>query len=255
MVGKPWDAFGAEIARWSDAGKPVEFWWRDDDACRRNSALSRLCTLSAESGVPLALAAVPEQVEPGALDDLPVTVTVIQHGTNHSNRAPEGEKKTEFSALEPTVAAMARLTRSFEKLGKRAPGKVLPVLAPPWNRVLPSLLPHLVTAGYVGVSTYGVRNVTNLPSGLTQVNTHVDIIDWKTSRAFCGADVALGQAVRHLAARREGRADRDEPTGWLTHHLDHDDACWSFLESLFEFTRGFPGISWRAPATLFPPNS
>jgi len=57
--------------------------------------------------------------------------------------------------------------------------------------------------------------------------------------------------VRHLAACRCGEADRDEPTGWLTHHLQHDAAGWDFLTTLLERTRADPCVRWVSARTLF----
>jgi hypothetical protein len=85
------------------------------------------------------------------------------------------------------------------------------------------------------------------------VNTHVDLIDWRGQGGFAGEAAVLGLAVRHLAARREGRADALEPTGWLTHHARHDAAAWQFLEQLFEFTGRMGGVRWRSAADLFGP--
>ena len=128
---------------------------------------------------------------------------------------------------------------------------MVPVLAPPWNRVHPALAASLGAAGYWGLSTYGARKPVPGEWGLVQVNTHVDIIDWKGTRGFVGEAPALGQAVRHLAARRVGAADASEPTGWLTHHAVHDEGDWSFLEKLFEVTRAIPGVRWHAVRELF----
>ena len=251
MVSADWRAFADELLRWQDSGRVVEFWWRDDDACRPDPALERLCVLALRSGVPLALAAVPELAEPAAFEGLPAGVAVLQHGVDHRNRAAAAEKKTEFSADEPVYAAVERLLAGRAKLENVAQGRVLPVLVPPWNRLSSHLVPRLAAAGYRGLSTYGVRNITNLPFGLTQVNTHVDIIDWKGTRGFCGTQRALGQAVSVLAARRAGEAGAREPIGWLTHHAVHDAAAWDFLESLFDATCGVPGICWRSPGSLF----
>jgi hypothetical protein len=91
--------------------------------------------------------------------------------------------------------------------------------------------------------------------GVIEINTHVDIIDWKGSRGFVGPEQALLQAVRHLAARREGRADATEPTGWLTHHLCHDEPAWSFLAELFEQFGPRQGVIWKSARELFGPKS
>src|SRR6185369_15419175 len=155
-----------------------------------------------------------------------------------------GEKKTEFSASEAPAAAIARLTAARAELQATAGPRFLPVLAPPWNRLPMHLAAHLASAGYRGLSQFGERRTAEAAPGLRQVNTHVDLIGWHTGRAFTGEEPALAAATRHLAAKRVGTADRDEATGWLTHHLVHDEALWAFLERLFESTRGLPGVSW-----------
>jgi len=251
MVGVEWRNFADEIMRWHDSGRTVEFWWRDDDACRPDPALDRLYALAELTGVPLGLAAIPALSEPAAFEALPANVWVLQHGSDHRNRAVEGEKKTEFSAEEPVREALGRLGAARMRLESVAAGRVLPVLVPPWNRLAPGLAQHLANAGYRGLSTFNVRNITNLPAGLKQVNTHIDIIDWKATRGFSGTNEVLGQAVRLLAAQRRGDAAGFGPIGWLTHHAVHDAAAWDFLERLFEVTGEAAGVGWRSPARLF----
>jgi hypothetical protein len=251
MVASAWLAFDTELDRWRDEERFVEFWWRDDDACRPDPALSRLYALAYTSDIPLALAAIPEMAQKAAFDGLPAHSAVIQHGTDHRNRAAPGEKKTEFSTLEPVDSALGRLLTARKKLEKAADGRLLPVLAPPWNRVPLELARRLGESGYQGLSTFGVTKVTNPSPSLRQLNTHVDVIDWKGNRGFCGDEEALGQAIRHLADRREGKVAAGEPVGWLTHHAVHDEACWEFLDRLFDVTRNKEGVVWRSPASLF----
>ena len=246
-----WQAFFDEIARWRDAGRPVEFWWRDDDAARRHPALSRLVALAQSSATPLALAAIPRQAEREIFQGIGPHVWILQHGTDHANRAAADEKKTEFAAAEPPAEAIARLAAGRSQLEAMAGERFLPVLAPPWNRVPGHLATRLAAAGFRGLSQYGPRTRAEVVPGLRQVNTHVDIIAWRSGRAFIGADEALGAATRHLAAKRAAAADPGEPTGWLTHHAVHDEAAWAFLERLFESTRGLPAIAWRRPGELF----
>jgi hypothetical protein len=85
---------------------------------------------------------------------------------------------------------------------------------------------------------------------MVEANTHVDIIDWRGTRGFCGEEAALAAAARHLAARRTGAADSSEPTGWLTHHEMHDGAAWNFLSYLFDRTRRL-GARWVDAASIF----
>ena len=250
MVGE-WGKFKDEIARSRDLGKIVEFWWRDDDACRPEPALECLYALAARTGVPLAVAAVPDRSEASAFASLPRNASVLQHGVDHRNRAANSEKKTEFSADEPLHEAIERLTAGLARLQGVTGGSALPVLVPPWNRICSRLTHHLGSAGYTGLSTFGVRNITNPPAGLIQVNTHLDIIDWKGGREFCGVERALAQAVAHLKARRTAPCDLEGPIGWLTHHAVHDSAAWDFLERLFDVTCDGAQTTWRSAGSLF----
>jgi len=246
-----WRALAGEVALWRDAGLTVEFWWRDDDAARPAAALDRLLGLAAHTSVPLALAVVPLGADRDLLARLGEPVSAIQHGTDHRNRALGREKKTEFPAAEPAEAALARLAASRKRLEALAGGRFLPVLAPPWNRLPEPLVPHLAAAGFRGLSRYGARTGVEPARGLRQVNTHVDVIGWHSGRGFVGEDAALGAAVRHLEAKRRGAADRQEATGWLTHHAVHDQAAWTFLERLFETTLTMPGLRWLGAPELF----
>ena len=251
MVGSAWEAFAGELALWRDSGKVVELWWRDDDAGHPDPALSRLLKLASRKKVPLALAAVPAIADRAIFGEIDSEVAVLQHGTDHQNRSAASDKKSEFPSAEPVDEALKRLLEGRKRLENAAGELVIPVLVPPWNRLSADLVPRLGAAGYRGLSTFSVRKVTHSAPGLVSINTHVDLIDWKGTRRFCGIDQALGQAVRHLAARRLGRADAQEPTGWLTHHAVHDEACWTFLEDLFDATQGTTGIHWCSPADLF----
>lgn len=246
-----WRAFEAELSRWRGAGRAADFWWRDDDATRPEPALARLLELSARTSVPLALAVVPMDAAPALFGAIGDTVTLIQHGTDHRNRAAVGEKKTEFARSESPQAALARLALARDRLAMRAGSRFIPVLAPPWNRLRSDLLPLLAGAGFRGLSQYGPRGSAQPVPGLRQVNTHVDLIAWRAGRGFAGEEICLEAATAHLAAKRGGAADGGEATGWLSHHAVHDEAAWAFLERLFETTRGAPGIRWRSAQELF----
>jgi hypothetical protein len=244
-----WQSFTAELARWREAGREVQFWWRDDDATRPEPALARLLALAQRSRIPLALAVIPAQAEARALADLPPGVSILQHGSDHVNRAPAGEKKCEFSGA--PAESIARLSGARERLAGIASARLLPVLAPPWNRLPDALLPHLPGAGFRGLSRYGARRAAQAAPGVVQVNTHVDLIAWRAGRGFAGEQAVLAAAAAHLADKREGRADAAEPTGWLSHHAIHDEAAWGFLERLFETLRDAQGVRWLGAEEIF----
>jgi hypothetical protein len=220
-----WDEFQDELARRRTAGRPMRFWWRDDDAGAVLPELKRLLALSQDQNIPLALAVVPEAAESELFKLLHEGVTVLQHGTDHRNRAAPGEKKTEYPAAEPIESALARIVDGLGRLRTFAGGKLLPVLAPPWNRLRSELLTKLPAIGIVGVSGYGARQSAEPAPGLRQVNTHVDLVAWRSGKGFIGEAEALSLAMKNLSA--------DEPLGWLTHHAVHDEAAWKFLERLF----------------------
>src|SRR5262249_22720642 len=124
-----WQALDAELARWRDAGRAPEFWWRDDDAATPTPPLAQLIMLGRVSGVPLALAAVPlaAVAELFAGHD----ARVLMHGTDHRDRAAPGEKKTEFPAAEADEETIARLAAARERLPPPAGGPVPPRRPPP----------------------------------------------------------------------------------------------------------------------------
>jgi hypothetical protein len=246
-----WQSFSDELARWRDAGRAVAFWWRDDDAARPAPALARLLALAQSTSTPLALAMIPLAAERDAFEDIGAGVAVLQHGSDHRNRAAAGEKKTEFPAAESATAAVARLVAARDRLSALAGSRLLPVLAPPWNRLPEAYAPLLAAAGFRGLSRYGRRTAARAAPGLTQVNTHVDLIDWHGTRGFAGDEAVLAAAVQHLVAKREGTADAAEATGWLSHHAVHDEAAWRFLERLFETVRAAAGPRWLGARELF----
>ena len=117
------------------------------------------------------------------------------------------------------------------------------LLVPPWNRIDPPLLAHLPKIGYTGVSVFGPEK----PSPLRSVNTHVDLIDWKSTRG--GRDPAT--LIQEIVARLKHNFDTDGTVGLLTHHLVHDQNAWSFLEQLFDQTSGHPACRWTAISDIF----
>ena len=251
MVAAGWVEFESEIGRWRDAGRPVEFWLRDDDAVRPNRPLERLLVLADAFNVPPALAVIPAQAEPALFAMLPARADVLQHGSDHANRAAPDEKKTEYPKGEPAEAAIERLDEGRRRLARLAGASLLDVLAPPWNRVPPAVVARLPGCGIRGLSRYGARRSALAAPGVAEINTHVDIIDWKGGRRFVGAQQALRLAAQHLAAQREGRVDAAEPTGWLTHHACHDEEAWTFLAELFERFGPKQGVLWKSAREIF----
>ncbi|MEO3435455.1 polysaccharide deacetylase family protein [Inquilinus sp. CAU 1745] len=246
----PWSALDQELSAWAEAGMTATFWWRDDDAVMPTPTLDRLLSLSARHEVPLALAVIPAFVEDGLAGRLEggTTATILQHGWAHANHAPESEKKAELGDHRPPAMIGEELGRGAARLRTLFGERFLPVLTPPWNRIGPQTTAALPGWGYAGLSTFGPRKAGG---GIARTNTHADIIDWRGGRDFAGDRAVLDAVCRHLAARRAGTVDSDEPTGLLTHHLDHDAESWDFIDRFLIRTRSHPAVSWRSAATLF----
>ena len=245
-----WTDFEAEVARWHDGGRDVELWWRDDDAADVGPALERLLATHRQTRVPLALAVVPAkatQALAARLADEPA-IDLLQHGYGHVNHAPPADKKIELGAHRPAMMVLGELGAGWLAMERLFGARPLPVLVPPWNRIAPALVPTLPEIGFAGLSTFGTRGRAEPVRGLRQINTHVDLLDWKASRRFVGEQAALAGLVASLAAARAGRG---EPIGILSHHLAMDEAAWDFLISLWGRARTTQGVKMPAAHELF----
>jgi hypothetical protein len=244
-----WQALADEVARWRDAGRTAELWWRDDDAADAGSSLSGLLALHRQTGVPLALAVIPAHATQALADHLvgETTIDVLQHGYAHVNHALPSEKKIELGPHRPAMVVLGELGTGWLALERLFVSRVLPVLVPPWNRIAPGLVPALPEIGFRGLSTFGPRRARPL-RGLSEINMHVDLLDWKGGRGFVGEGAALGALVAALA---RARAVSNEPVGILSHHLAMDAEAWDFLRSIWEKTLTMPGLRLRPARELF----
>jgi hypothetical protein len=249
LVMTGWRTIDEELARWREAGREPVLWWRDDDAADATPALDRLLDLHRMAKVPLALAIVPANATPALAECLARApdVDLLQHGYAHTNHAPAADKKMELGLHRPSMFVLGELGTGRMALERLFGGRVLPVLVPPWNRIAAALVPTLPEVGYRGLSTFGARRRARPVSGLTQVNTHVDLVDW-TSRRFVGEEAALAALERALAAARCGA---EEPIGILSHHLAMDEGAWDFLSSLWERISSMPGLEIAPAHDLF----
>jgi hypothetical protein len=249
-----WTDLAAELDRWTAAGRPASFWWRDDDATAWTPALERLLTRA--GGLPVALAVIPAEAEPllaERLGDFPA-VRVLQHGWRHRNHAPAGEKKAELGGHRPAAARLRELGEGQARLSALFAGRALPVLVPPWNRIAEDLVPRVTEVGIRGLSTVLPRANAQAAPGLAAANVHIDLVDWPSGHGFIGERPALGGILGHLAARRTGRADADEPTGLLTHHLVQDADTDRFLDRFLEVARSHGAVRFPAISEIFPPS-
>ena len=239
-----WSLLDRELRRWAQAGERARLWWRDDDAREVTPALTRLIALSAAHDAPLLLAVTPDG-DAASLDPAIQggRVLLAQHGTDHRDRGVD--EACQFSpgdSIETIVEALRPGRATLERL----PG-FLPVYVPPWNRLSEAQIAALPRAGFLGISSAGPAME---PSGeLQRIDIHLDILRWGPPR-FRGAASSLRRLKRALRQRRLART-WGEPIGVLTHHLDHDEAAWLFLDELLSRLRAHPAVDWVSPEALF----
>jgi hypothetical protein len=248
-----WDRLDDELDAWRNEGRRATLWCRDDDASRDSPALRHLLRIADAWELPVALAAIPATMERSLIDAVASspTVTVVQHGYAHRNHAPAGVRRCELSAHRPMAETVAELIAGREVLEREFGERFAAVLVPPWNRIDADVVLALASAGFRGLSCIGPRMTATLANGVVQSNAHVDLIAWRTNRAFVGTEIAIDRLIGHLRARRGGDADAAEPTGLLTHHLDMDDAAWKFVADLVARTREREAVTWLDTLAVF----
>lgn len=231
-----------EIARRARIGQPVTFWLRDDDAVVPTTALDRLLALADRLALPLLLAVIPAPAGDSPTGKALVErlahcagVDIAVHGWSHQSHARAGEKKQELDPWRPASDVHDELRRGLVHLQALHGARVLPLLVPPWNRIAAGLLPGLGADGYTALSTYGpVRPV----AGLKQLNSTLDIMNWKGGRVGHSASALWDMLAARLSAG-------DTRIGLLSHHLVHDETVWEALAEVLEAVAG-AGAQWES---------
>ena len=253
-----WQKLENELTLWRQANIQPKFWWRDDDASKPGLKLKQLADISA--GLPISLAVVPNWLD----DKQPLApwldlnfdnATVIQHGWAHKNHTKPNQKKSEFCGNRPIEDSINDIIKGNKLLKSLFKQRYQAVFVPPWNRISDNVIAELSNMGHLTLSTYGAaKNNLHRP---IRLNCHVDIINWREGRKFIGENNAIRLFIDHLAAKRliltakydaldVKNIDHNEPTGILTHHMDHDDDCWQFLRNLMEFSKDNQ-MKWLSP--------
>ncbi len=253
LASDAWQWLGRELDSWAEADKTAQFWWRDDDATEPSGALDKLAGLSYRWNIPLALAVIPTRLAPELIDFLHdrTLVVVLQHGYAHENHAPPGQRKLELGGTQPTAKIVANLEQGYQILTQHFADRFKPVLVPPWNRIDDAVVSSLAEIGFTGISTMKVCRNAFPASGLRQVNTHLDPVNWRHQGGFIGVYPAIAILIQHLQAKRLGYRDSAEPTGILTHHLVLNDAVWCFLKDLLQFLSDHPAVTWLDAPTIW----
>jgi hypothetical protein len=248
-----WSDLIRELDQWGEGGRAATLWWRDDDAVTASCRLDRLVSIAGD--IPISLAVIPAVADPGLAAWIAhplqaARLSVLQHGWCHTSHAFD-DKKNEFPPERSCHAVRSELTAGRMRLTALFGTRLLPVLAPPWNRFASCFLPLLTACGLGAISRVNPRRTPWPAPGIAEANVHIDLVAWAKNRGFIGEEVALGGIVGHLQARRLGEVDAHEPTGILTHHLVQDEPTDVFLRRLVAITTEHPATRWLEAAEIF----
>lgn len=248
-----WGRVRDELDVWAREKRVAQFWWRDDDAQDMSDELTKMLAVARRFDVKVGLSVIPAKLKPRlvAALDRSDDAQILVHGFAHENHARQGQAKREFGGARSGEEIVGDLERGLS-LSRQAFGeRLLPVLVPPWNRIVPSALPLLPHLGFRGLSTWKPRAVAKPVNGLLQVNTHLDVIDWRRGRAIKDERLIAALLLRKLRWRRARRSRASEPLGLLTHHAYWSAAKERIIVRLLEVTRGHPAVTWHTPASAF----
>ena len=237
-----WQPLTDEFQLWQDADITLPFWWRDDDATEATPQLNTLIGIATDLNIPCHLAVIPKFATQSLAKRISTTDHIIPiiHGWAHENHAPKDQKKAEFGATRPIGDCASDAIQSLQYLQDLFGGQLRPLFVPPWNRIDPEFGQHLVAIGYDALSTYGPRRSRFPTPNLTQINTHLDPIAWRSDRSLVPPEILISQTVKLMQDRRLEQADNTEPFGFLTHHLVHDAAIWAFVKQFLTIMRKGP---------------
>ncbi len=242
-----WRDFIAAVDQHASPTNRVRFWLRDDDAVEPTAALDRLARLCESHDVPALIAVIPGPAQQSLADYLREAplLTPCQHGYAHINHASEPGRAQELGLHRGLEKILSELRAGQARMQDLFDGAVLPLLVPPWNRIDPALVTELPDMGFRAISTFG-WDLFPPQEDFRQINSDVDIIDWRGGRIGKSIPNLIGKCIEALTHP----ANTEKRIGILTHHLVHDDGAWAFLEALFAETSGHPHVEW-VPAAQF----
>ncbi len=262
-----WSDLSRELDRWVAEGREAPFWWRDDDAVDATPQLERMLELAMSLEVPLSIAVIPEGAT-GALAErlktVSPTIAVLQHGYAHRDHAAFSignairQKRIELGGGRSADQIAGELCEGRDKLRASFGKRFRAVVVPPWNRIDAAVTARLPSLGFSGLSAFGPLpdqdGFERDTPDFIQANSHIDIFRWRPVRAFLGEGPLLEQILRLLTDARARLGVHPEPFGLMTHHLVHDEDCWSFVERLLDLSQSHKGARWLTVDEVFPPS-
>ncbi len=236
-----------ELRRALDAApRPVEFFFRDDDAGWGDRRLLELLDLFARHTMPLDLAAIPTAVTVALaaelrarIEDAPDRVAVHQHGFSHANHELEG-RKCEFGGARESLLQRYDIESGKRLLADLFGTLVSPIFTPPWNRCAAVTGDCLRRAGFRVLS----RDATAPPLNLDGLCELPITVDWFAHRR------GVRLSNDELGARLAAAAETDAPVGVMFHHELMDAEERGRVGELLALLASHPNVRCHLMGTL-----
>jgi hypothetical protein len=161
------------------------------------------------------------------------------------------KRKREFGGARSRADMERDLSEGLALIRSGFGNRSIPVLVPPWNRISPRVVTQLPRLGFTGLSTWKPRPVGQRAQKLTQVNAHLDVIDWRRGKVPKSESLVASLLLRKLRWRRVHATRATEPLGILTHHLLWSAEVEAVLENLLNSTRKHPAVRWMSARDVF----
>ncbi len=236
------------LAALDTAPAPVPFFLRDDDAGWDDAGLFALLDLTAEAGVPVDLAVIPQACGPALAESLcrraaraPGLLGLHQHGFAHTNHETVA-RKCEFGEARPPAAQRQDLEAGRALLQQQLGEHLDAIFTPPWNRCSAATPPLLAGLGFGALS-----RSRGAPAQQVLPELPVDV-DWCRERRL-GAEAGEDGSAR-VAQALALRVAAGGPVGLMLHHAAMDRRDLELLRPLLAATRRHRHANWQPMRAL-----
>lgn len=226
--------------------RPVDVFFRDDDAGWDGDRLLKLLDLFARHSMPIDVAAIPTALTSGMASVLrarveaaPDRVAVHQHGYAHLNHEAEG-RKCEFGETRVRSCQQHDIESGKRRLADMFGTRLSPIFTPPWNRCTAVTGECLRETGFRVLS----RDATATPLDIDGLLELPVTIDWFARRK----NVRLG--LDELGAKLAAAVRTTAPVGVMFHHAPMDTSERERAGELLALFASHPRVQCRLMHTI-----
>jgi len=230
-----------------ESERPVDFFFRDDDAGWCDERLFALLDLFERHALPIDLAAIPRAMTAALASELrarttaaPGRLAVHQHGFAHLNHEREG-RKCEFGPSRSRELQQQDIESGRRILSEEHGLHACGVFTPPWNRCTEATGQALLASGFRILS----RDATARPLGLAGLDELPVRFDWFARRK--GLRLNMEESGALLAETASAPAS---PVGVMFHHELMDEGELKRADELLALLAAHPSARCRLMSAL-----